>query len=69
MDETYKSALRYVRRKTREEGIDAALGLQKEVGKPAELDALILCDKRGAGQQLAGQAGTTYLQQGRIMTS
>lgn len=56
-DEVYYEALRYVRQKTRQEGIDAALRFTPEGGEEIELDALILCDRRGVGQQMSAQAG------------
>ena len=52
--ETYYEALNYIRQKCRTEGIDAALQ-DKKTGE--NLDALILFDRKGAGQQLAAQAG------------
>ncbi|GAP82941.1 putative amidase [Rosellinia necatrix] len=53
-DETYKSALDYIRRKTRDEGIDAAL---KYNGEP--LDGLIVPVQadNGVAMQMAAQAG------------
>ncbi|KAL9099056.1 MAG: hypothetical protein Q9163_005385 [Psora crenata] len=56
-DSTYQDALGYIHRKTREEGIDAALRRTTEDGESIELDALLLFDRKGAGQQLAAQAG------------
>ena len=44
-------------KKSREEGIDAALHHATNDGQTIELDALLLCDRKGAGQQLAAQAG------------
>ena len=55
--EEYFKALSYIRRKIREEGIDAALKHTTESGEVIELDALLLCDRKGVGQQLAAQAG------------
>ncbi len=55
--ESYHQALKYIRRKSREEGIDAALKHVDKDGQTIELDALLLCDRKGAGQQLAAQAG------------
>ncbi|TKA71189.1 hypothetical protein B0A49_08239 [Cryomyces minteri] len=55
-DGSYRKALSYTRRKSRDEGIDAALHVTKD-GRSIELDALLLCDGRGAGQQIAAQAG------------
>ncbi|KAF2436222.1 amidase [Tothia fuscella] len=55
-DDTYFAALEYVQRKSRAEGIDAAL--QESVdGKTEEFSALLLFDRKGAGQQMAAQAG------------
>ncbi|OBT85216.1 hypothetical protein VE02_05220 [Pseudogymnoascus sp. 03VT05] len=57
-DEAYQAALRYIRSQTRENGIDAALIYQPDPSKPAiQLDALLLADRAGPGQQLAAQAG------------
>ena len=55
--EVYFEALSYIRQKTREEGIDAALKHTTKSGEVIELDALLLCDRMGVGQQLAAQAG------------
>ena len=55
--ETYCEALKYIRQKCRTEGIDAALQ-DKKIGE--NLDALILFDRKGAGQQLAAQAGKDF---------
>ncbi|KAK5015114.1 hypothetical protein LTR16_003528 [Cryomyces antarcticus] len=55
-DETYRKALSYSRRKSREEGIDAALHVMKD-GQSIELDTLPSCDWKGAGQQIAARAG------------
>ena len=56
-DETYCKALDYMQHKCRTEGIDAAL---KETGTDEGLDALLLFDRKGAGQQIAAQAGTQF---------
>ncbi|KAL8890828.1 MAG: hypothetical protein Q9215_002054 [Flavoplaca cf. flavocitrina] len=56
-DETYKKALRYTRDECRRHGIDAALQFEGNDPGANEFDALILCDRKGAGQQLAAQAG------------
>ena len=54
----YENALSYIRQKSRQEGIDAALHPELgEQGEAIELDALIMCDKLGVGQQMAAQAG------------
>ncbi|KFZ05777.1 hypothetical protein V502_09944, partial [Pseudogymnoascus sp. VKM F-4520 (FW-2644)] len=56
--ETYLAALSYIRAQSRENGIDAALVYQPDASKPAiKLDALLLADRKGPGQQLAAQAG------------
>ena len=56
--EPYKSALEYIQQKSRQEGIDAALRIAtKESSSTIELDALLMCDKLGVGQQIAAQAG------------
>ncbi|KAI0469424.1 amidase [Xylaria cf. heliscus] len=53
-DETYRSALRFIRQKTRDEGIDAALN---DEGKP--LDGLLVPVEadNGVAMQIAAQAG------------
>lgn len=57
-DETYYRALRFVQEQSREKGIDAALRYQPDPSKPAiQLDALIIADRKGSGQQMAAQAG------------
>ncbi|KAL8668968.1 MAG: hypothetical protein Q9168_006423 [Polycauliona sp. 1 TL-2023] len=56
-DDTYLEALRSTRYKCRDQGIDAALQYKVDGSSTAEFDALILCDRKGAGQQLAAQAG------------
>ncbi|KAL8878077.1 MAG: hypothetical protein Q9198_004040 [Flavoplaca austrocitrina] len=56
-DETYNRALRYTRDECRRRGIDAALQFEGNDPGANEFDALILCDRNGAGQQLAAQAG------------
>lgn len=56
-DETYWKALGYIQHQSRAQGIDAALNVNSEGGNIAEFDALLLCDRKGAGQQLAAQAG------------
>ena len=58
VDETYQAALRYLHQKSRDEGIDSALKVRSKDGSFVELDALIMCDRRGVGQQMAAQAGT-----------
>ena len=57
-DETYSRALEYIQYQCRTQGIDAALKSDIEGHSTAEFDALLLCDRKGAGQQLAAQAGT-----------
>ena len=56
-DETYCKALDYMQHQCRTEGIDAAL---KETGTDEGFDALLLFDRKGAGQQIAAQAGTQF---------
>lgn len=57
-EETYQAALKYIREQTRQNGINAALSYQPDPSKPAiQLDALLLADRAGPGQQLAAQAG------------
>ncbi|KAI9814317.1 MAG: hypothetical protein M1826_002283 [Phylliscum demangeonii] len=56
-DETYHHALRYMQTTCRDGGIDAALRHVRDDGQCIELDALLLCDRKGAGQQIAAQAG------------
>ena len=56
-DDIYHHALNHIHRRTRDEGIDAALRLRKGSNETTQFDALLLCDRKGAGQQLAAQAG------------
>ncbi|KAK5095047.1 hypothetical protein LTR70_007177 [Exophiala xenobiotica] len=57
-DATYHSALKHIQKQTRTNGIDAALRYtDTENNAVVELDALLFCDRRGAGQQYAAQAG------------
>ncbi|KAL9580666.1 MAG: hypothetical protein Q9212_004354 [Teloschistes hypoglaucus] len=56
-DQTYYDALEYTQNMTRTQGIDAALRPFGTDGQTIELDALLLCDRKGAGQMLAAQAG------------
>lgn len=51
-NETYRNALEYTKRKCRSEGIDAALKDGDNV-----FDTFLLFDCKGAGQQIAAQAG------------
>ncbi|KAL9609292.1 MAG: hypothetical protein Q9167_005928 [Letrouitia subvulpina] len=53
----YYDALQYTREKTRKEGFDAALKPLTADNQTIELDALLICDRKGAGQMLAAQAG------------
>lgn len=55
--ETYQQALKHIQSQCRENGIDAALTAITEEDQTVELDALLLCDRKGAGQQIAAQAG------------
>ena len=50
-DETYYKALTYTQLKSRKEGFDGALK-----HPDGDLDALLLCDVNGVGQQMAAQA-------------
>ncbi|EON67128.1 hypothetical protein W97_06381 [Coniosporium apollinis CBS 100218] len=56
-DDTYRSALAYIQEESRRFGIDGALKHVRKNGESVELDALILCDRKGIGQQMAAQAG------------
>ncbi|KAI4199561.1 MAG: hypothetical protein LQ350_004514 [Teloschistes chrysophthalmus] len=56
-DQTYHDALKNMQNMTRTQGIDAALRPLGTDGQTIELDALLLCDRKGAGQMLAAQAG------------
>jgi amidase len=56
-DSTYHQALEHIHKQTRENGIDAALQYTNSEGKSSQLDALLMCDRRGVGQQYAAQAG------------
>ena len=60
-DENYRAALHFIRRMSRDEGIDGALRYTTEDGESHDLDALILCDRKGVGQQMAAQAGKLTL--------
>ena len=60
-DETYFKALQYIRCQCRDRGIDAALHLIDHSSGMAEFYALLLCDHKKAGQQLAAQAGMPIL--------
>jgi len=67
-DEAYSRALEYIQYQCRTQGIDAALRSGAEEERRAEFDALLLCDRKGAGQQLAAQAGTHTLHSSSSMT-
>lgn len=56
-DSTYHAALEHIHKQTREMGIDAALKYTDSCGQSCQLDALLMCDRRGIGQQYAAQAG------------
>jgi len=57
-DETYYAALSHIRKQCRQNGIDAALRYQEpREGVVSRLDALLFCDVKGSGQQIAAQAG------------
>lgn len=60
-DRTYSKALQYIRYQCRDRGIDAALHLNNDGSTTIEFDALLLCDHKQAGQQLAAQAGMVIL--------
>lgn len=56
-DKTYYAALSHIRSQCRENGIDAALSYHcSTTDCQIELDALLFCDVKGAGQQIAAQA-------------
>ncbi|KAK3708285.1 hypothetical protein LTR37_011550 [Vermiconidia calcicola] len=55
-DHIYASALRHIQQKCREEGIDGALKHPE-----GDLDALLLCDRKAVGQQIAAQAGKLHM--------
>ena len=57
-DATYSTALCHMKRQCRDNGIDAALRVDNDTNSGEKFDALLLCDRKGAGQQLAAQAGT-----------
>lgn len=57
MSETYLQALEYTQKKSRAEGIDAALRYTTSDGQDTQFDALLLCDRKGPAQQIAAQAG------------
>lgn len=55
-DETYRKAKAHVQHQCRANGIDAALAFEHDnVG--TQLDALLILDRKGGGQQIAAQAG------------
>ena len=56
-DEVYCRAVKHIQTACRRDGIDAALKHTLESGEQVELDGLLLCDRKGVGQQLAAQAG------------
>jgi amidase len=53
-DSTYNSDLSFIRKKGREEGIGAALQYTSH-GEQNQFNALLLFDRKGAGQQMAAQ--------------
>ncbi|KAI9668015.1 MAG: hypothetical protein M1821_000835 [Bathelium mastoideum] len=59
-DTTYHNALQFIRKKSRDEGIDAALRHKTVEGEVIILDALILSDRKGVGQQISAQAGKLF---------
>ncbi|KAL9095093.1 MAG: hypothetical protein Q9165_002696 [Trypethelium subeluteriae] len=56
-DATYFDALQFIRKKSRDQGIDAAIHHRTACGEVIVLDALIMSDRKGVGQQMAAQAG------------
>ena len=56
-DQVYQMALEHIQKACRSDGIDAALKYTLENGEQIELDGLLMCDRKGVGQQLAAQAG------------
>ncbi|KAL8719089.1 MAG: hypothetical protein Q9181_008108, partial [Wetmoreana brouardii] len=56
-NKTYHEALKYIQDTSRKQGIDAALRSVTSDNETIELDALLICDRKGAGQMLAAQAG------------
>ena len=54
---TYHKALQHTQYQCRDRGIDVALQYNRTGSDGSEFDALLLCDHKGAGQQLAAQAG------------
>ncbi|KAL9625937.1 MAG: hypothetical protein Q9204_007717 [Flavoplaca sp. TL-2023a] len=56
-DTAYHKAFQHTQYQCREQGIDAALRFNCADSDGVEFDALLLCDHKGAGQQLAAQAG------------
>lgn len=56
-DDTYYKALEHIHKQSRENGIDAALQYHDDDGHVKQLDAILVSDDKGAGQQLAAQAG------------
>lgn len=53
----YHAALKHITSQCRENGIDAALKHTAEGGKEVHLDALLFCDVKRGGIQIAAQAG------------
>ena len=61
-DESYHAALEHIRSQCRTHGIDAALSTHvPHTEQPIEFDALLFCDIKGAGQQIAAQAAYPIL--------
>ncbi|KAK3716628.1 hypothetical protein LTR37_006258 [Vermiconidia calcicola] len=56
-NQVYHSALTHIQTQSRKNGVDAALTRQAAHGAHQQLDAILICDDKGAGQQLAAQAG------------
>ena len=57
----YHAALKHITSQCRENGIDAALTNRRPHNKPATLDALLFCDVKRGGIQIAAQAGYPVL--------
>lgn len=61
-NDTYYAALRHIQSQCREYGIDAALKHKDSAtGKETQLDALLFCDVKRGGIQIAAQAGYPVL--------
>lgn len=58
---TYHAALKHITSQCREHGIDAALNHTDHTGNERQLDALLFCDVKRGGIQIAAQAGYPVL--------